>query len=255
MRSIAWLTAVRSRRRSVPRGAVAGDRRLAITRSARPRPGSEMYSTPCGAGRSLGAARSGATFADAAAEWLRFVEEDRECSRRPFATIAQSWSRGCCRPSVRCPSKASRAPTWRSGVRRSPGCRTGARTSCWSSYTGYFVGRRRSMAWESTRWHAWENIAETSVYGVVVMMTSDEIWRDPMSPCLVKGRGLAFRTLPSAWYGGSSPGAGAFGVEHARLHLRLKGALWRGRSRSSRLSLVGERRHREAWSARWIGIE
>ncbi len=98
-------------------------------------------------------------------------------------------------------------------------------------------------------------IAETSVYGVVVMMTSDEIWRDPMSPCLVKGRGLAFRTLPSAWYGGSSPGAGAFGVEHARLHLRLKGALWRGRSRSSRLSLVGERRHREAWSARWIGIE
>ena len=46
-----------------------------------------------------------------------------------------------------------------------------------------------------------DNIAETSVYGVVVMMTSDEIWRAPMSPCLVKGRGLAFRTLPSAWNG------------------------------------------------------
>ena len=75
----------RSRRRSGRRGLTAGVRRSGTSRSAPPRPGCGTSSTRLAAKRCPGWSRTGATFADAAAEWLRFIEEDRE--RKPSTLL------------------------------------------------------------------------------------------------------------------------------------------------------------------------
>jgi integrase len=77
-----------------------------------------------------GIVRTGATFADAAAEWLRFIEEDR--ARKP-STLSdyRAALNAHLLPAFGSPPLESitvgEIDAWRRGL---TGCRTGARTSC-----------------------------------------------------------------------------------------------------------------------------
>jgi hypothetical protein len=77
-----------------------------------------------------GMVRMGATFADAAAEWLRFIEEDRE--RKPSTLLDyQSALNAHLLPAFGDRPLESITPEEIERWRRSlTGCRTGARTSC-----------------------------------------------------------------------------------------------------------------------------
>ena len=78
-RSTGCPTAARSRRRSARPGPSAAARRPATSPSAPPRPGCATSWTRRARGTLPGMVRTGVTFADAAAEWLRYVEHDRGC--------------------------------------------------------------------------------------------------------------------------------------------------------------------------------
>ena len=104
-----------------------------------------------------GLVQTGATFADAAAEFLRYVEHDRStASPRRCATTARSSRRTCCRPSAPCASRTSRREKIERWRARSPRptdrrCRTARRTSCSSCSTASSAARRRSTGCPATR--------------------------------------------------------------------------------------------------------
>ena len=80
--STACLTVARCRRRSGRRGPSAAARRPATSRSAWPRTGFASVLDEARRGTLPGMVRTGATFADAAAEWLRYIEHDARASPR-----------------------------------------------------------------------------------------------------------------------------------------------------------------------------
>ena len=96
-------------------------------------------------GTLAGAVESGATFADAAAEWLRYVEHDRKRKPSTIADYQGVSSTRSTRSSGRCRSKRSRpsgSTRTARGSSRKAACRRGRSTSTWSILHGIL---RRAM--------------------------------------------------------------------------------------------------------------
>ncbi len=116
-RSTGCLTDVRSRSGSGRRGPSAAVRQPATSPSAWRRTGCARRSTDARRGTLPGLVRTGATFADAAAEWLRYVEHDRAVKPSTmvdYRSTASSWwrSSGSCgsRTVTAAPDRGSGAP-------------------------------------------------------------------------------------------------------------------------------------------------
>ena len=122
-RSTACRTAARCSAGSGRRGRSAGVRRRATFTKRRPRRGCATCSTRRAAARCPGMVRTGATFADAAAEWLRYVEHERD--RKPSTVARLPRARRVAAPAARSATSRSRTITtpmieaWLRGVDRS----------------------------------------------------------------------------------------------------------------------------------------
>ncbi|MGH2892139.1 MAG: N-terminal phage integrase SAM-like domain-containing protein [Solirubrobacteraceae bacterium] len=105
-----------------------------------------------------GQVRTGATFADAAAGWLRFIEENR--GRKPSTLVDyRSALNAHLLPAFgERPLEAiepSDIEEWRRGL---VGCPTALGTSCSSRCTASSAGPRSCGAWPPTRWRGWRSI-------------------------------------------------------------------------------------------------